>query len=142
MKNTIIAIMLTAISCSISGQAGLLTVKAAGFRNDRGQCLVFVYSASDGFPFKPDKALIKYTGKITDRKSVFEIKDLEPGTYAVSVVHDENNNGKTDTNIIGIPTEGLGSSNNPASFGPPSFKSAEFNLDTESKTITINLKYL
>lgn len=35
--------------------------------------------------------------------------DVVPGRYAVSVVHDLNNNRRVDTNLIGLPTEAWGS---------------------------------
>jgi uncharacterized protein (DUF2141 family) len=124
------------------GQDVTLTVRTEGFRNDKGRCLVFVYTGQEGFPTKPEKAFLKLTGAISSGTSVIEIKNLSPGTYAVSVVHDENYDGKINTNIIGMPKEGLGASNNPKSFGPPSFESSEFTAGKESKTIIINLKYL
>ena len=33
-------------------------------------------------------------------------RDLPPGRYAVNAFHDENDNGKLDTNLVGIPSEG------------------------------------
>ena len=52
---------------------------------------------------------------------------MPPGTYAVGVLHDENRNGRIDTGLFGIPTEGYGVSNNPrprrraARFGEATF---------------------
>ncbi|MCC8408120.1 DUF2141 domain-containing protein [Mucilaginibacter sp. UR6-1] len=36
---------------------------------------------------------------------------LPPGTYGITLVDDENDNGKIDKNFIGIPKEGFGFSN-------------------------------
>jgi len=36
---------------------------------------------------------------------------IPPGTYAIACYHDENDNGKLDTNFLGIPKEGTGASN-------------------------------
>jgi uncharacterized protein (DUF2141 family) len=33
---------------------------------------------------------------------------IKPGKYAIAVIHDENCNGKLDTNMFGIPKEGYG----------------------------------
>lgn len=38
------------------------------------------------------------------KKVIF--KNIHHGIYAVSVLHDENNNGLMDKNFFGIPTEG------------------------------------
>jgi len=47
--------------------------------------------------------------------------------YAVSVFHDENYNGKLDTNLLGIPREGVGASNDArGNFRPPKFGAAAF----------------
>lgn len=49
--------------------------------------------------------------------------DLPAGEYAVSVFLDENGNGKLDTNVIGIPRERFGFSNNPRILtGAPSYR--------------------
>jgi uncharacterized protein (DUF2141 family) len=56
---------------------------------------------------------------------VFE--KIPPGVYALSAFHDKNNNGKLDTNLLSIPTEDYGASNNArGTFGPPSFEDAKF----------------
>jgi uncharacterized protein (DUF2141 family) len=49
---------------------------------------------------------------IIDGRAVCEFPGVTPGTYAISVFHDENSNGKLDTNLLGIPREGVSASNN------------------------------
>ena len=50
------------------------------------------------------------------------IRNVPAGEYAISIFHDVNGNEKLDRNFIGIPKEGVGSSNDAAgSFGPPSY---------------------
>ncbi|MDR1437149.1 MAG: DUF2141 domain-containing protein, partial [Candidatus Symbiothrix sp.] len=54
--------------------------------------------------------------------------------YAVSIFHDENDNGKLDTGVFGIPKERTGNSNNArGSYGPPKFDDCKFTVsgDTE-----------
>ena len=56
---------------------------------------------------------------------VFE--KIPPGIYGLSAFHDKNNNGKLDTNLLSIPSEDYGASNNArGTFGPPSFEDAKF----------------
>jgi uncharacterized protein (DUF2141 family) len=65
--------------------------------------------------------------------------NLKPGDYAVSVIHDKNENGELDSNFMGIPNEPYGFSNNAmGSFGPPSFEKAK--LAADSNKAVINLK--
>ena len=53
-------------------------------------------------------------------------KDIPPGEYAISVIHDANSNGKLDKNFLGIPREGFGFSNDAmGSFGPPEYTEAK-----------------
>jgi len=66
--------------------------------------------------------------------------ELEPGDYAVSVHHDDNANGKMDTNFIGIPKEPTGLSNGAVpKFGPPKYKDAVFPLGEDGVNMTIKL---
>ena len=76
---------------------------------------------------------------VKDKKAVAYFKNLKKGDYAVSLFHDENDNKIMDTKIFGIPKEPYGFSNDATGFmGPPKFKDAKFNLDTD-KTITIRV---
>jgi uncharacterized protein (DUF2141 family) len=70
----------------------------------------------------------------------FTFKDLAPGSYALGVFHDENDNGMLDMNLIGIPKEGYGFSNNPSPMRKPKFDEARFELPTTGKSITVHLK--
>ena len=56
--------------------------------------------------------------------------DIPPGTYAVKLHIDENENGKLDTNFLGIPKEQYGISNNTLFLN---FDAASFVIDTYKK---------
>jgi len=59
-----------------------------------------------------------------------DFEDIVPGTYAFAVIHDENMNGKLDTNSLGVPKEGYGFSNDAkTSLGAPSFSAASLLSD-------------
>ena len=58
------------------------------------------------------------------------------------MIHDENDNHKLDTNWIGIPTEGYGTSRDAVGkFGPPSFKDAAFSYGGGAARIAIHPHY-
>ena len=66
--------------------------------------------------------------------------EVEPGEYAISVHHDDNDNGKMDTNFIGIPKEPTGLSNGAVpKFGPPKYKDAAFRVGNEDLEMPIKL---
>ena len=75
-----------------------------------------------------------------ETKAVFE--NVPPGTYALSIIHDSNENGELDSNFFGMPKEGFGFSNDVmGTFGPPSFQKASFTIST-SMVLTVHTKYL
>jgi uncharacterized protein (DUF2141 family) len=119
-----------------------LTVKIEGIRSDKGVTRLALFRSSTGYPGEPSKALVGKVAPVKGGKSVFAIKGLQPGTYAVSAFHDENNNDKLDLNWIGIPKEGTSASNNAKGrFGPPSFKDASFALSADQMILTIRMQY-
>ncbi|HNI91331.1 MAG TPA: DUF2141 domain-containing protein, partial [Leptospiraceae bacterium] len=61
---------------------------------------------------------------------------------AIGIMHDENNNLKMDTNLIGIPKEGYGVSNNVKSkLGPPKYEDAKITLQSANTIIQIEMNY-
>jgi uncharacterized protein (DUF2141 family) len=57
------------------------------------------------------------------------------------VFHDENGNGKLDRNMVGIPKEGYGASNNPAKkMRAPTFDEAKFSVNSD-QTVEVKLAY-
>lgn len=63
--------------------------------------------------------------------------------YAIAMIHDENKDGKLNTGLFGIPTEGFGFFRNPkVRMGAPSFKDTAFSLSGPSTQIQIDLKYI
>jgi uncharacterized protein (DUF2141 family) len=70
---------------------------------------------------------------------VYVFRDLKAGQYSVGVFHDENGNGKFDSNFLGIPKESWGFSNNPKGLRKASFDEASFSLGSENLAITIHL---
>ena len=71
---------------------------------------------------------------------VFE--NLPSGYYAVSVIHDENENGQLDSSKLGIPKEGFAFGNNAmGNFGPPTFDKAKIALNGKPVNEVVNMKY-
>lgn len=63
------------------------------------------------------------------------------GEYSIAVYHDWNSNDKLDTNILGIPNEPYGFSNNARSkWGPPKYEIAQFELNQSKKEMVIQVK--
>jgi len=93
-------------------QANLIHVDIIGLRNENGQVLCALYSSPAGFPKNSDKAARRAKSEISHGHAICEFSGIAVGKYAVSVFHDENSNGKLNSNFLGIPREGVGASNN------------------------------
>ena len=79
---------------------------------------------------------------IRDTQARCDFLYIPRGTYALAVIHDENRNGELDTNWLGVPTEGYGSSSDAkAALGAPSFSAAKVRYDGGSLDLEISLHY-
>ncbi len=133
---------MTALSANAIG-AGTLTIEVAGLREIKGQVCVSVFNSSQGFPTQGANAVRKQCVKTTDRQVTIQFKGLPAGTYAVAVLHDENNDGQANRNALGIPTEGFGFSQNPRIVaGPPKFSDAAVLVAGRNTEVQIQLQYL
>ncbi|GMQ27803.1 DUF2141 domain-containing protein [Algoriphagus confluentis] len=142
MKAFLLFLLLTCFPLLMEAQEKpLLEVEILQAKSNSGMIRVLVFQQADGFPDDLNKAIRSISIPSTLPTSKLLIEDLDAGTYAISIIHDENLNGKLDTNPVGYPTERFGFSNNPKIyFGPPSFEKAAFKLDKGSKTVQIRLK--
>jgi uncharacterized protein (DUF2141 family) len=121
----------------------VIHVAIDGFRTDKGQVICSLYSSAEGFPKNDKEAIAHSKSPITDRHANCDFSGIQPGTYAVSVFHDENSNGRLDTNLIGIPREGVGASNNAKGhFGPPKFHDASVGYSGGRMDLKIVITYL
>jgi uncharacterized protein (DUF2141 family) len=118
-------------------------VKILSIRNSTGAVACALFESPAGFPTEFMRSAINIMMiKVRDTKARCDFEDIPPGTYALAVIHDENMNGKLDTNVLGIPTEGYGFSNDAkALLGTPSFSAASFPYDGRNLELTISLHY-
>lgn len=106
-----------------------LEIEIIEIRNNTGNIILQLFD-------EKENVLIQVNNAIIDQKCSFSIPNLSPGKYAVRYYHDENLNGKMETNHRGKPTEGYGFSNNViGKFGPPPFEKWLFEVDSDKKII-------
>jgi uncharacterized protein (DUF2141 family) len=81
------------------------------------------------------------TARINGGRALCVFSGIPKGTYGLSAFHDENENGKLDTNIVGMPIEDYCASRNArGTFGPPSFEDAKFAYSGGTKRLEARLK--
>lgn len=124
-----IIIVLPAMALS---QNYTIMVNITGLHSNKGKVILYLYNSADGYPQNHSKAFQTTSNKIINNKCIITLKNVPKGTYAIGYFHDENDNGKLDTNFLGIPSEGVGASNNAKGFmGPPKFKDAMFMVESD-----------
>lgn len=140
--NRLYTIILTVGMASALAHAADLTITVKGVRSADGAVFLAVYDSESSFMKVPQaKTTRRMDAGKGDLKVV--IHGLPAGKYAIAGYHDENGNGKLDTNALGMPEEGYGFSNDARGvFGPPKFSEAVFEFDGESdKAIAFSILY-
>jgi len=146
MRALLLALALIAPAASTLGQppaSNLIHAEVNGLRNSKGQVVFSLFASAEGFLKDDQKAVARTKSSIAGGHAVCEFPAVAPGRYAIEAFHDENSNNKLDTNFIGMPREGVGTSNNPKGhFGPPRFDDAAFSYSGGRQQLTIKITYL
>lgn len=139
MKKTlfIIAVLLGVVCSSQLNAQNTLKVTITGVKKTTGTVLVSLFDSPATFMKKSlDNKNVAVKGDTVE--VIFN--DLPAGEYAVTLFHDENDNGKMDTGQYGIPIEAYGFSNNAkATYGPPRYDACKFEVK-EDTSIAIQLQ--
>jgi uncharacterized protein (DUF2141 family) len=122
---------------------GRIAVEVQGLRNDTGDCLFALFRSEEGFPKAPLKAARRVAAPIERGQCHVVFEDVEPGMFAVSVLHDEDGDRQVRTGIFGIPREGIGFSRDARGrMGPPKFKDARLSVAAgASVTVVVHMHY-
>ncbi len=125
-----------------AGNLATLTVRVTGFRNDQGLARISLFREEKGFPDHAELAFRTNSAPILQGETSAVFAGLPPGDYAVSVLHDENRNGRMDVNWLGRPREGYGvSAAGRSQAGAPAFAASRFRLEPPARTLAVHLAY-
>jgi uncharacterized protein (DUF2141 family) len=104
-------LLLLSCTTAVSAPSASIQVQVLGVESENGEIGCALFHSAEGFPMSPERAITRWhpPGK---GSATCHFEDLEPGSYAVAVSHDVNANRRTDTNLLGIPVEQWGVSNN------------------------------
>lgn len=121
--------------------AGDLELAVTGLHSNSGKVVCTLWHSPEGFP-RDDQNAQTVTAPIKNQSALCNFPNLPAGKYAAVAFHDENNDGKFNTNWLGLPLEGYGFSNNASiSWRPPNFQEAGFTYKGGTQQTTIRIKY-
>jgi uncharacterized protein (DUF2141 family) len=145
--NKILLIVLLSISYlavqAQSAPCGSLTITFTDIRSDIGEIVAGIYSAEEQWIYEPEFSQKWSKEELKDGTLKVEIPNLPYGTYAISVLDDEDKNAGMKY-FVGLPREGWGMSTNPSFFKlkAPSYEECAIELDCSSIGFEINMNYL
>lgn len=110
-----------------------LEVKVTNIRSAKGKIMLALYRQPNGFPDSPEKAFLLRTLPAQKGALQVALPNVPPGTYALAIFHDANDDGKLNTNLLGIPKEDYGFSNQARpGFRAPTFSEASIKISGNS----------
>lgn len=140
MKKSFLTFVVMILALTSVIAQGSIEVTVKNIKEAKGSIRVGLFDKEENFLEKPieGKVVKASNGDVT---VVFE--GLAPGNYAISIIHDENDNGELDSNMMGIPKEGFAFGNNAMGmFGPPDFDKAKISVNGQKVKQEITLKYM
>lgn len=140
MKIIFALTLILSMNLSNGIEQGNVLIEIENIKSSKGTLIIAAFDSKENFLKKP------YTSKMVQAKtgdlSVL-IKDLPYGKYAISIIHDENENGELDKNGIGLPKECFGFSNvSMGLFGPPAYKDVQFEVNETQVEVKVKMKDL
>jgi len=143
MKNqrtTCAAIAVLAIAAMAPANAADLTVQITNIRSAEGNILVQLFAGEENYKSGGAHEIVSRAAIVGELTLTFT--GLEAGEYAVRMFHDENGDGKLDTNPLGIPREGYAFSNEAKGvFGPPSYSAMKVILSEPGGATSARMQY-
>lgn len=138
MKTILFAGLILCMANSVFAQE-MLRVEVVNIKNNSGSIRVGLFDNEKDFL---RKAVLGESISANEEKVIVVFENIPPGEYAISVIHDENNNEELDLNFLGIPKEGFGFGNDAkGTFGPPSFDKAKVKIGEGVVKQVITLRY-
>ena len=122
--------------------AGEVVITVTDIRSSKGVVRACMTTKESIFPKcrkdpNAHRTVVPANGKVTIR-----FTGVEPGKYAIALLHDENDNGKADRALGMMPKEGYGFSRDAkVRMGPPKFKDAVFDYTGDNQALTIKMRY-
>lgn len=138
------AAMLPAATPARAPQAGAdVIVEVSNLRSDKGTVRACMTTNPKIFP-RCRKDTASHRAVVPAGEAArLTFHNVQPGTYAIALLHDENDNGKADRALGMMPKEGFGFSRDAkVKMGPPDFGDAAIQIGTTTEHQTIRMRYI
>jgi uncharacterized protein (DUF2141 family) len=142
MRAALAAFGLAATGAAAPALAGEVVITVTDLRSSKGVVRACMTTREDIFPKCIKDPTAHRTVVPAADKVVIRFTGVKPGSYAVALLHDENDNGKADRALGMMPKEGYGFSRDaPVKMAPPKFKDAVFAQGEGTSRLTIKMRY-
>ena len=120
-----------------------VTITVTNIRNDDGVVRACMTADEDEFPRCQDNPdAHRAVVDASEEGVTFRFYNVQPGRYAIALLHDEDDDGKMDRALGMMPTEGYGFSRDArVTTGPPRFSSAAIDIGSEPLSQSIRMRY-
>ncbi len=142
LRHLIIACILLLTAADLSSQN--IEVTVTGIRSGRGQIAIGVFTDQESYMKNEAFLEIQFPKKEIKDGAMTVSFTLEPGTYGLCLLDDEDNNRLMHYNFLGMPKEGFGFSDYyHTGLTKPSFGTFKFDLvNGQKKIIEIRVRYI
>jgi uncharacterized protein (DUF2141 family) len=136
------AALSSGVASAAPANSSAIVANIAPLRSANGSLACRLYTSAEGFP-RTSTGTTSRRVKVTGGSARCVFENVAPGTYAIVVHHDENDNRQFDKNVLGMPLEGYGASNNRThALSAPTWQESKFVVaGGEARTLAISLRY-
>ena len=129
-------------SAAVPAAAGEVVITVTELRSNKGVVRACMTTKEKIFP-KCRKDPASYRAVVpAGKKITIRFAGVEPGDYAIALLHDENNDGKANRALGMMPKEGYGFSRDAkVRMGPPKFEDAVFTHEDNDQDLSITMRY-
>jgi len=134
-----LAAALVPLVSASAAKAGPVAIDVSGVRRAKGHVVAAICPKANFMhltcPYESRAPALKGTTTVV-------FPDIPPGTYAAQVFQDENDNDEVDRDLVGVPKEGVGFSNDaPIRLRGPMFADASFQVGEAPVRLRIRLRF-
>ncbi|MGB5428766.1 DUF2141 domain-containing protein [Eudoraea sp.] len=125
----ILGLLISGIIANAQDAKGItIKVTIENVLSDEGQILAALHTQDT---FMKGAGIQSFGAEAKTGSISFTFEDVKPGTYAISTLHDANENQRMDYQDSGMPNENYAMSGNEMIMGPPTFQDVKFEVGNE-----------